>query len=509
MMSIPTASRTGRTLHWDHALEEPFDVAILGGGINGSCLYGTLCRRGYRALLIDRSDFAGGTSQASGMMVWGGLLYLRQFDLATVFRLSRSRDRMLGDLGDQVRACTFLYVPSRPTALRQALLATGLRAYGLLGNGKRRKPPFERSFPEQDLLVEGARAGAFRIEEAFLNSSDSRFVLSWITPHGPPRGSALNHCDIVEGRLDPPGRNWLLLLRDRLTGEEGRARARILVNCAGPWADGINRRFGIRSPLKHVFSKGLYVGLKRSPAHGMPLIFDLGQHGDVMTYVPWGPIALWGPTETPVPDMEEGSRPSPEDVRLLLRHAGRHLRNRVTKDDIVSLRCGVRPLVVREGYSDHRYPLEISRRSAVIADRKRPWISVYGGKMTGCREVAAKVARLVEGRLGRGQPPTRLSAPGSPGLETSPFPGLHEAIPSAAWCKEREFCYRFDDYLRRRTNISQWIPRQGLGRQDEHLGELTSIARQFEDTSGESADAAIQRYRAEVASGFDAVLDSA
>jgi glycerol-3-phosphate dehydrogenase len=507
-MGIPTATGTHRARHWSHALEEPFDVAILGGGISGSCLYDTLCRRGYRVLLIDRKDFASGTSQASGMMVWGGLLYLRQLDLATVFRLSRSRDRMVRDLEDRVRVCPYRYIPSRNTGLARLLLAAGLGAYWLLGGGKRRRSMFERSFPEQGVLVEGARAGAFRIEEAFLNASDSRFVLSWITPHGPPRGSALNHCDILSGHLDLPGRHWLLQLKDGLTGAEGQARSRVLVNCAGSWADDINRRFDIRSPLKHVFSKGVYVGLQRSPEHEMPLIFDLGRHGDVMTYVPWGPIALWGPTETSVTHREEGCCPEPEDVRFLLKEAGLHLRHRVTRGDIISVRCGVRSLVVSADYSEDRYPLEISRRSAVVADRAQPWISVYGGKMTGCREVAAKVARLVEGRLGRGRLPTSGPETELSETETSPFPGLCEAVPSAAWCKEQEFCYRVDDYLRRRTNISQWIPRQGLGRQDEHLEGLTAIAREFEDASGESSDSAMLRYRTEVANNFDALLDA-
>ena len=88
-----------------------FDVAVIGGGINGVCLYHHLCEAGYSVLLLDKADFAGGTTQASGMMIWGGLLYLRTLDLGTVWRLSKARDRMLRDLNEWVKPCTFRYLP--------------------------------------------------------------------------------------------------------------------------------------------------------------------------------------------------------------------------------------------------------------------------------------------------------------------------------------------------------------------------------------------------------------
>ena len=74
-----------RQQQWERLQEEAdFDVAILGGGVNGACLYDTLCRHRYKVLLIERGDFASGSSQSSGMMVWGGLLYLKNFDFSTV-----------------------------------------------------------------------------------------------------------------------------------------------------------------------------------------------------------------------------------------------------------------------------------------------------------------------------------------------------------------------------------------------------------------------------------------
>jgi len=90
---------TRRSIDLDIAQNEIFDVTIVGGGINGACLYHHLCQQGYRVLLVDKGDFACGTSQASAMMVWGGLLYLRNMDFLTVAKLSRDREAMIRHMG--------------------------------------------------------------------------------------------------------------------------------------------------------------------------------------------------------------------------------------------------------------------------------------------------------------------------------------------------------------------------------------------------------------------------
>ena len=86
----------------DAAQSHIFDVVIIGAGISGACLFHQLRKKGYRVLLADKSDFAGGTSQASAMMLWGGIAYLRSFDLATVARLS-SVSRSIGSWDARLR----------------------------------------------------------------------------------------------------------------------------------------------------------------------------------------------------------------------------------------------------------------------------------------------------------------------------------------------------------------------------------------------------------------------
>ena len=110
-----------REKHWECARTEQFDVAIVGGGINGACLYDALCKKGYRTILLDKGDFACGSSQASGMMIWGGLLYLKNFDVASVYKFSKARDKMIGTYYDSIspRSFTKMLLHFRLLAIKQ------------------------------------------------------------------------------------------------------------------------------------------------------------------------------------------------------------------------------------------------------------------------------------------------------------------------------------------------------------------------------------------------------
>ena len=88
------------------------DAAVIGGGTTGASVYHEMCRLGYRVALIDRGDFASGTSQSSGMMIWGGLLYLKSLDIRTVRKLCHARDHLIAALPDHVSPCKMRFLPS-------------------------------------------------------------------------------------------------------------------------------------------------------------------------------------------------------------------------------------------------------------------------------------------------------------------------------------------------------------------------------------------------------------
>ena len=484
-----------------------FDVTIVGGGVNGACLYDRLCRQGYRVALLDRGDFGSGTSQASAMMVWGGLLYLRSLDFRSVYNFSEARDRMISVMSNLVTPRLLRYCFSPGNLFGRYLILAGLYAYWTIGRFKRRRPALEECYPESKLLKKSVDSLVY--EEAFLNTSDSRFVLQWITPHQPPDGVALNCCKIEGGAYRPAEQLWRIQVVDRLEKKEIELRSHLVVNCAGVWADTINAAFAIRSPYKHVFSKGVFINFPRQPEHLAPLIFEMGEHGDVLTSLPWGPVAMWGPTETAITELDEGFVATADDVRFLLDHRKRCLKEQSRKEDIVALRCGVRPLAVKSSFDSRVYPLELSRSFRIAVDPARPWISSYGGKLTGCSELASRVANKVRDFFpAPATGPAEHPQDSSESIPVIDFPGLSDPQPDPGWCRTREFCCTLDDYLRRRTNISQWVPRGGLGREDEHLPFLRTICLTLRDGDIAAADRELKAYRAKVTEQFDTVLQS-
>lgn len=495
-----------RQQSWEHARNVTFDVTILGGGINGACLYHRLCAAGYRVLLVDQGDFAAGTSQASGMMIWGGLLYLRRLDVLSVYRFSQARDAMIRNLSAWVAPVPVRYIASPGDVRPPQLVLAGLYFYWLLSYGLRRVPGREREFRERPLIRNHHGEEALLYEEGLLKISDARFVLHWITPHQTPEQVPLNYCALTGGGYDSTEKCWRLELRDTLGNHSAEARSRWVVNCAGVWADRVNALFGIETPYKHVLSKGVYLGVQRPPEHESMLVFEMGQQGDAITYAPWGPISLWGPTETRAPDLAAGRTVAPDDVRFLLEQAGRNLARPPGKADIISLRCGLRPLAVPKSFNSDCYTLDISRRHRIARDSGRPWISLYGGKITGCTATAEDIAAHIAGAIRPAAAPANASAGADRSVEYTGFPGLTQKVPSVEWCQEHEFCHTLEDYLRRRTNIAQWVAREGLGRHDENLAEINRIALTLHGGNQAEAAHSVKQYGLRVRNDFDAVL---
>ena len=494
-----------RHIQWNALERRVFDVAVIGGGINGVCLYHHLCKQGFSVLLVDKGDFAGGTSQASAMMIWGGLLYLRNWELFTVRRLCTSRDRMLREMSEWIKPRRFRYIPDHGRG-RGTLVHAALHFYWLLGGCRRLCPRRESDFSERAFLNQHRYDSSIIYEEAFVEPSDARFVLHWLLPYQNGVQTALNYCSLEGGAFDRSSREWYLDLSDSLIQKHGCVRARWVINAAGVWTDGINDRFGLVPPIKHVLSKGVFIALKRDRRHEVPLLFNTRDNCDRMSLIPWGPVSLWGPTETVAHTAERGYTVQPEDVRSLLNELNRHLANPVGPEDIVSLRCGIRPLAVDRLHRDGCNLLSLSRRHRIHREAHVPWISIYGGKLTNCVPLAREVVGLVKQAIAPRYAAKSMPRCDIPDPRWDSFPQLHEPIPSARWCADREMCWTLEDYLRRRTNVSQWVARGGLGRHDEHVPHIIGLAKCFARGGDDVARKTVMDYRRKITDTFDRIL---
>lgn len=474
--------------------ENPLDILIVGAGAGGAPLYHQLCANGHRVALIDKGDFSSGTSQASGMLVWGGLLYLRNFDLLTVLKLCKARKDLLKGFPDELSVLN-LHFPTSAGGRHPAVVWLALHLYWLLGGCALRRPATVKS-----TLPQGKLTTAY--QEAMLRQSDSRFVIERIRAYDSEHCLPVNHCRLVGAEFDRQQRYWTVMLRDELSGTEHTAKARVIVNSAGVWTDGVNQLLGIESPYKHVFSKGVYLAFPGDPRQTAAHVYPMHGKDDVLTHVPWGPVTMWGPTETMIHDLESGLAPTRDDVRFLIAGANRSLPGKVGAEDVVSIRCGIRPLAVPRNFSQDIYPLDLSRRHQVVVHEENHAISLYGGKLTSSVMVANRVA----GILGQWIPP-RLPRPAANVRvpKMAAHPELDCDFVTAEWARDHEFCMTLDDYLRRRTNIAQWTPRMGLGRDDAGRTALVKLAETFAPQP-QDANSIVDAYEQRVRTHYDPLL---
>jgi glycerol-3-phosphate dehydrogenase len=480
-----------------------FDVAIVGGGISGAAAFHYLSAAGYRVLLLEKEDFAAGSSQGSAMMIWGGLLYLCSGHVGTVLKLLSCREEM-------VKTCpmtavrTFLYLSLREGGHPLWAARLVLQLYWLLGGARGRGPRRHTLRRETGWLRTELFRAPIAYREAAVFPSDARLVLARVLTARSPSAQAFNHCEVLGVEPLSPDRRWTVRIRDRLVDREHRVQARWVVNAAGVWADELQSGAGVESPYRHLPAKGVFIGFDRLPGNDTPLIVDTGNTDTRLSLIPWGPVSLWGPTETVAPAGGAGFKVESEDVLFLLREWNRYSRRPFSAGDIVCLRCGVRPLPLRAGATPPRKTMRLARRYALHLAPERNWLAIYGGKLTGSPELGHRIARMLKRYLSPSES-ARLprSLPSSPEYR---FGGEAFASPSPHWCLEREQCWTLEDYVRRRTNIAQWVARQGLGHGDRYLGVLEELAVHF-GTSAADARRQVEDYRERVEFEFDRLLE--
>jgi len=443
------------------------------------------------------------------MMIWGGLLYLKNLDFLSVYDFSKDRDILLDSFSNQVVSLYFRYIPNSEWGRNKYFVYLALQLYWMLGKCKRKRPALQKDFEELRFINHKNGTDSLIYQEGFLKQSDSSFVLDWIINHQTEDTLALNYCSIQNASYNQKDKLWSLDLADCFSKKACTIKSKMLLNCAGVWTDKVNKQFGIQSPYKHVYSKGVFVGYERPKTHHLPLIFEMGTHGDTLAFIPWGPVSLWGPTETMEKSIGRGYSITPEDIDFLSKHASRNLIASLADSQIISLRCGLRPLAVKKTFDADCYPLDISRHHKIVEDSGLPWISIYGGKMSGCISMAENVAKKISTRISPGLKAFLLPDDKTRKIRYSCFPGLHEKVSAIDWCVSHEFCCTLEDYLRRRTNISQWTPREGLGFHDEnvqHLKELSAHLPEYEKSNHEHV---LREYKNAVHRNFDRLIDGA
>ncbi len=429
-------SQTSRAAALAQMATTPLDVLVIGGGITGAGVALDAVARGYRAGLIERHDFASGTSSRSTKLVHGGIRYLPQFDVPLVREALIERGRLLRNAPHLVQPLSVilpLYASSRhPVGLPIApplgiglglILGTGLTMYDGLA-GQENIAPHHRLTSEEViqrapcLRPDGLKTG-FAYFDA--QTDDTRLTLA-VLLSAAERGALLaNYCEALAFIKDPEGAIVGVEARSTLCNDAGAEeattqpitiRAKYIVNATGVWAEETERLAGDMPNLDIAPSKGTHLVFAKEA-------FDLGDEAIVLPetedqriifIVPWLSRALVGTTDEAAERIENPVA-TEQEIDYLLEHLNRFIRKPVTRDDILATYAGYRPLLkLRRS----RTPARLSRTHTVV-EGDDGLISISGGKLTTYRRMAQDVLDRIDEREGRhsGHPTTRMALAGS------------------------------------------------------------------------------------------------
>jgi glycerol-3-phosphate dehydrogenase len=392
--------------------EDSFDVVVIGGGITGAGVALDAASRGYSVALVERRDFASGTSSRSSKLVHGGLRYLQNFDLGLVREALLERG-LLTSLAPHLVKPLPLVVPSFGGKRPDRMLGTGLHLYDRMARELRRGSQVDWN-PDKHRIIEGDEVlqlvpalAAREPTSGYLfydcQTDDARLVLTVL-------GEAERFGAVVCNRLEVRGLihdddGWARGVRcaDALSGDQLEIRSGTVVNATGVWADRISPdEFYEAEEVPHIRpSRGTHLTLARDklPLAGAGAIAPAGK-GRTIFVLPWLGRTLVGTTDVDYDGGLDHIPPSDDDIDYLLGAVNAFFETQLGREDLTGAYAGVRPLI---STGDPKKSVDISRR-AELYETSSGMLTITGGKLTTFRRMAKQVVdRLVE-RDGRDAP---------------------------------------------------------------------------------------------------------
>ncbi|MEP6689535.1 MAG: glycerol-3-phosphate dehydrogenase/oxidase [Gemmatimonadaceae bacterium] len=385
----------------DELATTTFDVLVVGGGITGAGIARDAAMRGLSVALVDRSDFASGTSSRSSRLIHGGVRYLEHGHFHLVFEASRERRTLLRIAPHLVRSLPFMWPVYRGARLSRWKLGIGLFVYDALAlfrNIRNHQRLDARTIErlEPGLRTADLQGGARYYDAA---TDDIRLTIANVRAAAEAGAVALNHVEISALSVDDPAIAGVTA-EDRLGGRTIPVRARVVVNATGPWSDRVRGLAASTGAAGVRGSKGVHVSVPRDRIGNLGAITLISPiDGRVMFVLPAGPNTIIGTTDTEYAGDPQEVRATMADVAYLLRSANAFFPSaHLTMDDVVSAWAGVRPLAAPAGRVSLRDPDSASREHSL--DWTAPGLlTITGGKLTTYRAMAAEVVQAVARHL--------------------------------------------------------------------------------------------------------------
>jgi glycerol-3-phosphate dehydrogenase len=392
--------------------EHVFDVLVIGGGIYGAWTAYDAALRGLSVALIERDDWAAGTSSASSKLIHGGLRYLEHYDFGLVRDALAERKRLHRIAPHLVRPLEFVMPVWKGPRASMLMLSAGLTLYDVLG-GRRQPVPRHRRHSARSLLQKFPYVDPERLLGGFsygdCQEDDARLALS-VVAAAQDAGAVVANRLSARALLHDGGTVTGARVHDRLADEPFDLRARVTVNAAGPWAPEL---LGAAAPrVKRV--KGIHIVVPAIPGCDNAFLLT-ARDGRVFFVIPFYGRTLIGTTEQEV-DGPDQAQATDEEVRYLLDGVRNGLPGIPwTPDDVLARFAGIRTLQAEDAEN-----LAAVTREFTVLQPQPGVVMPIGGKYTTARCDAVEIVDLVERHLGRTHVASRTAQRLLPG---APSPG--------------------------------------------------------------------------------------
>lgn len=449
----------------------PLDVLVVGGGIVGAGVARDAAMRGLRVALVERADFASGTSSRSSRLLHGGLRYLAQGRIGLVREASVEKLVVTRIAPHLAQPMPFVFPTRAGTVWRPWKLRIGTKAYDALCGLGRNLGKSDWLDREQVLsLLPGLNpeglSGAVRYFDALTN--DARLVIDTIRSAANSGATVLNYAPLTSAEQRDGG-VWHCRVEDTIGKNSIDLTARCVVNASGPWAN-----LFPASKVKLRLTKGVHLVIDRARLP-IPSAVVMTSGKRVLFAIPWGERVILGTTDTDYSGDPSAPTVEPEDVAYVLDITNETFRDaRLTAGDVISSWAGLRALTGARPDAAGM-PSDISRRHQVRMSAPG-WLDVTGGKLTTYRLMAEQTVDLIAKHLGKrlkkcATAMTPLLPANDPGLAFSgilPPPVSREAVEHYA---RNEWAVSVEDVMVRRTSwryvhrehsrivdsVSEWI----------------------------------------------------
>jgi len=401
---------TARAAYLERLARDQFDVLVIGGGITGAGVALDAAARGYRVALVEKADFASGTSSKSTKLAHGGIRYLPQFDFAMIHEGVVERGLMVRHAPFLVRPQPFVIpvyedmhwpssLPIRPrTAFGlDLLLDIGLWMYDLMAGrlniGRHKRISAEKTVERAPKLRSRGLKKALLYYDAQTN--DAQLTVTLLRTAAQFGAVVTNYTEVTSftranGKLNGA------VVRDVLTNQQLTISARHIINATGVFSEQVVALTGDESKATIEPSKGIHlvVDRERLRISDTAVVLPETEDGRILYVIPWQSRAIIGTTDTGSGNLDD-PQAGPEDIAYLIRHINQYLEVNLTNDDILSVYAGYRPLVKSRGAR----AADLSRTHVVLQE-VNGMVTIVGGKLTTYRRMAQDTVDVLAKRDG-------------------------------------------------------------------------------------------------------------